>query len=324
MNKARITEEHKTNYVISTGERELIATVRGSFFTEKRFPKVGDYIIFSDVTEGKAVIEEILPRTSEIIRKDPESGIPQVIVVNVTLVFIVMGLDNDFNISRLERYLLLAKQSNVEAIVVLNKSDSILDSSEYVNQVKNIAGTAKVHTVSALTGQNMDIILTYLTPSTTAVLLGSSGAGKSTITNCLLDSSTQKVSSVREEDSKGRHTTTSRQLFTLSSGACLIDTPGMRELGVLDTTSDDENTIFSEIEGLSKQCEFSNCDHEKSKGCAILKAVTDGNISERQLKNYQKLQNERAFEESKRDEALSKGQKQKLKKLRRNYNEPHR
>jgi ribosome biogenesis GTPase len=324
MKKARVTEEHKTNYVIYDGEREFTATVRGSFFVEKKFPKVGDYIMFNDLTKGKAVIEEILPRTSEIIRKDEESGVPQVIVVNVDIIFIVMGLDNDFNISRLERYLLLAKQSGVKAVVVLNKCDTADNSSTYIDQTKEISGIAPVHVVSALTNQNMEALLTYLTPSTTAVLLGSSGAGKSTITNWLLEKDSQKVSSVREGDNRGRHTTTSRQLFRLNSGACLIDTPGMRELGVLDSTRDDENSIFLKIGELSSHCKFSNCDHEKSEGCAIKEAISLGELSERHVTNYHKLQRSRLFEESKRSEALSNEQKNKLKKLRRNYNEKSR
>ena len=321
MKKARVTEEHKTNYVIYDGEKELTATLRGSFLAEKRFPKVGDYVMFTDLTKGKAVIEEILSRTSEIARKDPESGIPQVIVVNVDVVFIVMGLDNDFNINRLERYLLLVKQSKVKAVVVLNKSDVVENLKKYVDQVEAVTGTVPVHAVSSLTNNNMEAIAAYLSPSITAVLLGSSGSGKSTITNYLLGADTQKVSSVRDEDSKGRHTTTSRQLFRLSSGACLIDTPGIRELGVLDSTTEDEKDLFSRITNLSHECQFANCDHEKSKGCAILEAITDGSITEREVNNYYKLQKERAFEESRPEGVLSKGLKNKIKKLRRNYNE---
>lgn len=319
MKTARVTEEHKTNYVISDGEDELLATVRGTFFTEAMFPKVGDQVVFTDVADGKAVIEEVLPRTSVITRKAVETGDEQVIVANVDIIFIVMGLDNDFNLSRLERYLLLAKQSEVEAVVVLNKSDTVEDIAEYVTQTTDVAGETPVHVVSAKQGRNMEVLLPYLSSGVTVVLLGSSGAGKSTITNWLLRDDTQKVFGVREDDSHGRHTTTARQMFSLPTGAFLIDTPGMRELAVLDSTSDDEDLIFSKIDELSTQCKFSNCDHEKSQGCAVLQAIEDDDISERQLKNYLKIKREREFEESKNDPELSRQQKQRQKKLYKSY-----
>ncbi|MFT5036930.1 MAG: ribosome biogenesis GTPase [Candidatus Azotimanducaceae bacterium] len=323
MKTARVIEEHKTNYIISDGEKELTATVRGSFFTDESFPKVGDRVQFTTLADNKAVIEEILPRTSKIVRKDVGTGSAQVIAANVDVIFIVMGLDNDFNVSRLERYLLLAKQSGIEPIIVLNKSDNVDDVASYVQQVKAISGNTPAYAVSALNNQNMEALLSHLTPNITAVLLGSSGAGKSTITNRLLSEDAQKVSGVREDDSRGRHTTTSRQLFILPSGACLIDTPGMRELSVLDSSNKDENVIFSKIDELSTQCEFGNCDHEKSKGCAVLEAITTGDILERQLKNYQKLQRERLIKESKRDEQSSREHKQKQKKLYKSYDEAH-
>jgi ribosome biogenesis GTPase / thiamine phosphate phosphatase len=315
MNIARIIEEHKISYIISNGGKERIATVRGSFFAEKNFPKVGDRVIFTAIDNDKAVIEQILPRTSEIIRKNVETGLTQVLVANVDVIFIVMGLDNDFNLNRLERYLLLAKQSSITSVIVLNKSDAVDDIADYLHQVEAIAGTTPVHAVSALNNKNMDALLTHMKADTTAVLIGSSGAGKSTITNRLLHADTQKVSGVREDDSKGRHTTTSRQLFVLPSGSSLIDTPGMRELGVLDSSSEDENSVFSKIDALSQQCKFSNCDHEKSKGCAVTAALTNGDISERQLNNYQKLQRERMFKESKSDKKLYLDNKKKQKKL---------
>ncbi|MFT5436629.1 MAG: ribosome biogenesis GTPase, partial [Ulvibacter sp.] len=254
MKTARVTEEHKTNYIISDGEKEITATVRGSFFTGDNFPKVGDQVVFTDISEDKAVIEKVLPRTSVIIRKDIGTASTQVIAANVDLIFIVMGLDKDFNVGRLERYLLLAKQSEIKAVIVLNKSDTVEKIDDYVQQVKAISGTSPVYAVSALNNENIEALISHLTPDTTAVLLGSSGAGKSTITNRLLNKDTQKVSEVRKNDSRGRHTTTSRQLFILPTGASLIDTPGMRELGVLDSSDEDEDAVFSKINELSKQC----------------------------------------------------------------------
>jgi ribosome biogenesis GTPase len=167
----------------------------------------------------------------------------------------------------------------------------------------------------------MDILLTHLAPKTTAVLLGSSGAGKSTITNWLLNTDAQKVNSVREDDSRGRHTTTARQLFTLPSGAFLIDTPGMRELGILEDGDGDEEEVFSQIDELSAECEFSNCDHLKSKGCAVLEAIETGDLSERQLFNYLKLKLELISKENKNTKELTKVFKKKTKKVKRVYNE---
>ncbi len=310
MQKARIIEEHRTNYIISAEDNEFVATVRGSFFYEKNFPKVGDYILFTAASLGKAVIEEVLPRTSTVVRKEVETGASQIIVANVDIIFIVVGLDGDFNLNRLERYLLLAKQSDIKAVVVLNKCDSVDNVDDYIEQVGTVAKGISVLAVSALTGQGMETLLAHFTDTTTAVLLGSSGAGKSTITNRLLNQAKQKVRGVRLDDSRGRHTTTSRQLFALPTGGFIIDTPGMRELSVLDSTTKDENVVFEKIDEISKHCQFTNCDHDKSDGCAVLAAVTTGEITERQLENYQKLQHERLLEDNKHDKKSARQHKQ--------------
>lgn len=320
MKRARVIEEHKTNYVIRDGAEEFLATVRGTFFEEGGFPKVGDYVQYEDVGDSKAVIESIEPRSSVIVRKAAHTGEAQVIVANVDRIFIVMGLDGDFNVSRLERYLLLARQSEVDPIVVLNKRDSVEDVDQYTAAVVEAVDGVPVHAVSAKTGAGMESLLEYFDTDTTAVLLGSSGAGKSTITNWLLSAHAQETQSVREDDSHGRHTTTHRELFSLPGGGYLIDTPGMRELGVF-SSEEDEEAVFLELDELSTQCRFPNCDHEKSAGCAILEAVASGNVSERQYHNYLKLQRERFFEESKQSEEGTHDYRQKQKKLHKHYKE---
>ena len=219
-------------------------------------------------------------------------------VANVTLIFIVMGLDGDFNLSRLERYLQLAKQSEIPAVVILNKTDVTNQLDERMQEVEAVVGTTRVIAISALSGAGMSEVKDCFTPDTTAVLLGSSGAGKSTITNWFLGEAAQSVNDIRDDDSRGRHTTTSRQLFSLPFGGSLIDTPGMRELGVLEEDSQ-AISIFETIEALAGDCKFRNCDHEKSAGCAVLVALESGELSQREFANYKKLLKEQDFLSSK-------------------------
>ncbi len=318
--QARVTEEHKTNYVIKDGDKELLASVRGSFFAEQAFPKVGDYVVYTELGDGKAAIEEVVERKNFIARKAAHTREEQVIVANVDVMFIVMGLDNDFNLSRLERYLLLAEQSGVKPVVVLNKTDSTEEASDCATKAKEVAGAAPVLAVSATEGEGMEQLLNQIDKGTTVVLLGSSGVGKSTITNWLLREDKQIVRGVREDDSRGRHTTTSRQMFELPNGGYLIDTPGMRELGMVNTTESDEQMVFDKIEALSQECRFRNCDHEKSAGCAVLAAIQAGEIDERQLESYRKLLRERQFAESKQEPDFVRQQRNKQRNLQKEYN----
>ncbi len=312
----RIVEEHRTNYIVSFEGVEYTGVVRGAFHIDESeaFPKVGDFVECTEIAPEQVVIEAILPRRTEISRRAVESTSRQVMVANVDIIFVVMGLDDDFNVRRLERYLLLANQSNVEAIIILNKRDTVPNPDEYVAQVKNIAPDASVYSVSAKTGEGMDVFARHMMAETVAVLLGSSGAGKSTITNWLLDEERQATQSLRTGDGRGRHTTTGRQMFTIPSGGFLIDTPGMRELGVLGDEVD-EVEVFRDFEALALTCKFTDCDHEKSEGCAILKAVTEGDVDENHFKNYLKLMREREFQQSKESEGSSIDRKQKLRKL---------
>lgn len=305
MTTGRVTEAHRTNFTVTTDKGELLATVRGNFHANGHFPKVGDYVSVELLEDNKAVIEGIDERKSVIKRKSAETDDEQIIATNVDIIFIVVGLDGDYSLSRLERYLVLAEQSGIKPVVVLNKIDIVDDVNACLEEVLQVTGNVPVMTVSATTGENMDDLFIYLKEENTAVLLGSSGAGKSTITNWLLQENKQAVNDIREDDSRGRHTTTSRQLFTLPNGSFLIDTPGMRELGVLDSDADDELAVFEKIEQFASECRFNDCDHEKSAGCAVLAAVESGEMSERELNNYRKILRERAFLESKDSTAAS-------------------
>jgi len=293
--RGRVITEHKASYIVVADDAEYVATVRGHFHDEeeKRFPKVGDYVILSVLEEEKAVIESIEPRTSEVVRKSAHDDTIQVMVANVDYVFIVMGLDDDFNLRRLERYLVLTEQAHITPVVILNKVDVVEDVDVYLRQTKEVVKNVQVFAVSAKTGEGMDIFATYLKDGATGVLLGSSGAGKSTITNHVLKETLQATKSVREVDSRGRHTTTTRELFKLPSGGYLIDTPGMRELGFVHEEDMSDGT-FSDVELLTYQCTFPNCDHIKSAGCAVQESLDNGTLDQKHFENYLKLQKRNA------------------------------
>jgi len=299
MIKGRVIEAHRTNFIVSTEAGHITATVRGNFHEEGDFPKVGDYVSLNLLDAEKGVIEEIDERKSVIKRKAADSEEEQIIVTNVDTVFIVMGLDRDFNLSRLERYLLMVQQSGIQPVIVLNKADLITEDGIQVQHVKEVSGDAPVLLVSAKNGDGMSDFYNFITTGTTAVLLGSSGAGKSTITNWLLGGDVQAVNATKADDNRGRHTTTTRYLFTLANGAFLIDTPGMRELGIVENDADDEQLVFEKIERFAALCKFRNCDHEKSQGCAVLEALESGDLTERELDNYHKLIREREFRDNK-------------------------
>jgi ribosome biogenesis GTPase len=299
MRTGRVIEVQRVHMSVALPDRVVLATVRGEFHETGTYPKVGDWVHVSLIDAEQAVIEELLPRSSVIERLDQETLQSQVLVANVDLVFIVMGLDGDYNVNRLERYLLLARQSNIKPVVILNKSDMAPDVSAQVATIEQVIGDTPLHVISAKTGAGLEVIRSYFAADATAVLLGSSGAGKSTITNWLLGEATQEVNEVRRDDSRGRHTTTTRQLFALSGGGYLIDTPGMRELSVVDTESNQTEMVIEEVESLAEQCQFSNCDHEKSAGCAVLAAVEIGELDPRSLDNYYKLMRERTWQQDK-------------------------
>lgn len=316
---ARVIGEHKTQYKIRDDSREYTATVRGKFLAGSNdLPKVGDFVEYTETAQDQAVIEKVLPRKTVISRTEAdrarESAVVkfQILVTNVDYIFVVMGLDGDFNLRRLERYVILAERSKVIPVIVLNKKDTINEVGEYINQVKDIAPHVPVHAVSALSGENLSDLLDYIQKDTTVVLLGSSGAGKSTITNWLLGEERQLTKSSREDDSRGRHTTTRRELFHLPRGGYLIDTPGIRELGGFTAGSDD---VFADIEALSQECMYSDCDHDKSEGCAIKCAIEEGRLDEKRVAHYVKLKREKEYLRTKVSEDAYIEHRQKVRKI---------
>ena len=267
--------------------------------TASDFPAVGDYVVASWPKDGsRSIISNLFPRKSVFIRKaaGTDSG-EQVVAANIDTVFLCMSLNNDFNIRRLERYLALSWDSGATPVVVLTKTDLCEDIEAKIAEVQGIASGVDVITVSSK-NNDFDAVNPYLVPGKTVAFLGSSGVGKSTLINKLIGEDMMETAEIREDD-KGRHTTTPRELIPLKNGACVIDTPGMRELGMWNNESG-LNEVFADIEQLFSRCRFSNCTHTCEPGCAVLKSLKDGTLSQERWDSYRKLtaENKYATDES--------------------------
>ena len=300
----RITLEHKHSYRVLTKQGEWLASISGNFayraLSRKDYPAVGDFVLVEQMPgEERAIIHHLFERKSKFTRKMAGQEIDeQIVAANVDIAFLVMSLNADFNIRRLERYLIAAWDSGAKPVIVLTKSDLCDDVTSYYQEVETIAFGVDVIAVSAVTSDGIEQLQQMLTEGITAALIGSSGAGKSTLTNVLLSTEKMKVSEIREDDAKGRHTTTHRELVMLPTGACLIDTPGMRELQLWDQ-GDSLSVSFSDIEQLAENCRFRDCTHKKEPHCAIRRAILTGALEEARLRSYFKLQKELAFIEKK-------------------------
>jgi ribosome biogenesis GTPase len=260
------------------------------------WPAGGDWVAAEPAVEGsRALIQSVLPRRSCFVRKEAGKKVgQQVLAANVDVALLVCALDGDFSTRRLERYLAQCWESGARPVIILNKADLCDEAREQAGEVERLALGAQVLVVSAKTGTGIEEIEKLLTPGMTFVLLGSSGAGKSTLVNRLLGESLQETQPVREGDSKGRHTTTAREMFALRSGALLMDTPGMRELQLWDAAEGVSQT-FADIEVLATRCRFGNCGHETEPGCAVLAAVEAGTLDAQRLENRRKLLREEEF-----------------------------
>jgi ribosome biogenesis GTPase len=274
------------------------------------WPTVGDWVS-TEVFAGEqpAIIHAVLPRRSQFVRKVAGKRVEQqVIAANVDVAFIVAALDGDFNLRRLERYLAQCWESGARPAVVLNKADDCGDVDARAAEVRSIAREVPVFALSARTGQGIDALDSFLVPGQTVVLLGSSGVGKSTLVNRLLGRDLQAVQPTREKDSRGRHTTSARELFLLPCRALMIDTPGLRELQLWDATDGVAQT-FADIDELAAKCRFRDCRHENEPGCAVQAALLAGSLDEARLENRRKLEREQEFLRRKLDpEARSEAQ----------------
>lgn len=321
---ARIIRENKNAYIVQTDEVRIHAELTGKLVYESDssdLPKVGDWVIGTHESDNLFIIKERLPRRNKISRKaSGNRADEQILAANIDLIFIVVGLDHDFNLNRLERYLSLGKQHDATTKIVLNKTDVCSELDDLKQQIINHSQNQKVLMVSAINGTGIDAISDLFKPNKTGVLLGSSGVGKSTIINSLLGKHEQNTNEVREYDSKGVHTTSFRQLFLLPEGGSLIDTPGMRELS-LWADSEELDTSFQDISDLSNACKFRNCTHTVEKGCAVQDAISEDRLDKKRYNNYLKMQKELDYLQSKRDGKSKHVYNQKQKKLHRGYSE---
>lgn len=276
---------------------ELKAQISGKFGHDagekKDLPVVGDWVAIEVIDSGnRAIVHSILPRTSAFTRKEAGKRTEaQVIAANIDTVFLVSGLDAEYNLARIERYLTVAWESGAQPVIVLNKADSCVGTQDKVEAVQAIAGDIPVLPVSALENMGLDALYSYIRFGRTVAFLGSSGVGKSTLINKLLGADRQKVRDVRAQDSRGRHTTVSSELFILPDGGLLIDTPGMREIQLWDSAAG-LSGAFEDIENLARKCRFNDCRHEKEPGCAVKDALADGRIDIRRYESYSKLRQE--------------------------------
>ena len=302
---ARVSREDRGRYGIldERGARsaELAGRLRHEARTRAELPAVGDWVALRPGAASSGVIDAVLPRASAFTRKlAGETTEEQVVAANVDVVFLVSGLDADFNPRRIERYLAAAWESGAEPVVVLNKADLAHDLESRLAEVAAVAPGAAVVPLSALGGQGLETLEPWLRPGRTVALLGSSGVGKSTLVNALLGEARQETGGVREDDSRGRHTTTHRELVPLPGGAVLLDTPGMRELQLWGDESGLDGA-FPEITELAERCRFRDCGHEGEPGCAVLGAVGDGTLGADRLESWRKLQRELRWLASRQD-----------------------
>ena len=291
---ARVTAVHKERYeiVCEFGSTYARLKTKEYYVDTQDFPTTGDFVMINYIDNGDSQIIATLPRKTFFSRRDP-GPIPrdQAVAANFDYVFIMQSLNMDFNPKRLERYLTLAWQSGATPVILLTKADLVEDYWEHLAQVERVAAGVNTHVVSAHTGYGLQRLNAYLQPGKTAVFLGSSGVGKSSLVNALAGEEIMTVNGIREDDSKGRHTTTHRQLIRLKSGVMIIDTPGMRELGMWDV-SEGLGDAFSDVEAFLGKCRFSDCRHETEPGCAIKAAIANGELDASRWESYQKLKEE--------------------------------
>lgn len=296
----RVIYENRGKYIALNDFGKFNCEVSGKFQFEavnkSSFPAVGDWVVASVVAnEKKAIINAVLPRKSFFSRKVVgEKTEEQVIASNIDTIFIVIGLDLNFNLRRIERYLSIAWNSGSVPVLLLNKTDTCEDTEFKKKEVEEIAFGIEVHNISAHTGFGLDNLNKYLNNGKTGAFIGSSGVGKSSIINAILGDEMLKTSEVSGLGNRGKHTTTSRELIILSNGGIVIDTPGMRELQIWGNDDGLQN-VFSDIEQIARSCKFIDCQHDKEPACAVKEALRNGELEQKRFESYLKLKKEYAY-----------------------------
>jgi len=300
----RVISEHKERYIVKTVEHEydaeIIGNLRFSARNKTDFPAVGDWVAISEYDENKVLIHSIFPRKTIIERQAVgKQGDKQIIATNIDFAFIVQAVDRDFNINRIERYLTICYTSNVIPIIILNKID-LIDDIELKDLISNVQERVKQVPVISISNQTLsgiEKLKEYIKKGKTYCLLGSSGVGKSTLVNNLSGKQLMKTNTISANTNKGRHVTSHRELIVLENGGILIDNPGMREVGIADSTGGLEIT-FETIVKLSTDCKFKDCTHTTETNCAVLAALDNGEIDESSYENYLKMEREKEHFES--------------------------
>ena len=300
LDPARVAIQHRGAYDLATEEGDVRASAANRFVREDDLPAVGDWVGL-DRTTG--LIEALLPRRTSISRKETLNATrEQILAANVDVAFLVQALPLDFNVRRLERYLAMAWESGAQPVVLLTKIDLVDDVAPFLADVEaTTLGACPVQAVSARTGEGIEELRPWFDGNRTAVLLGSSGVGKSTIVNSLVGEELIATQEVREDDQMGRHTTTRRELILLPTGGIVLDTPGIRELQLWDA---DLEQTFGDVEEIARRCRFSDCNHDSEPGCAVRDALADGTLSRERWDSYVKLQRELVAIEARRNHLL--------------------
>ncbi|MGO4529075.1 ribosome small subunit-dependent GTPase A [Paenibacillus sp. 2TAF8] len=322
----RITELRREQFTVMTERGEVTAVLKGSFYYQADmptdFPCVGDFVLLRYNNIGDSLIVKVLPRRSKFSRADyaghaagyAKTILEQVVATNFDVVFILSSLNQDLNVNRILRYLTQARQSGGKPVIILTKADLVTADHPMLTEVKHRISDVPIHVISSHTRLGLDELAPYLAPGQTVVFLGMSGVGKSSLLNALNENDVMKVQAIREDDSRGRHTTTHRQLFMLPSGAMVIDTPGMRELGLFDA-DEGIRASFTDVEELFAQCRFTDCRHQTEPGCAVLSALADGSLQHERWENYISQQSENKYVQHKTNYLIEKRAKNKINRI---------
>ncbi|MDW7692729.1 ribosome small subunit-dependent GTPase A [Flammeovirgaceae bacterium SG7u.111] len=315
---ARVTKEHKERYTLHTGSDEYDGEISGHlrFTAAERsdFPAVGDWVVFLPFDGGMGIIHQILPRKTLLERQAVgKHGEKQIIAANIDTAFIVQAADRDFNLNRLERYLTICLGAGITPIILVNKIDLVekTELDEMVESIEERIPNVPILLNSNETEEGLDSLKAKIETGKTYCLIGSSGVGKSTLVNKLSEADILKTRDISDSNSKGRHTTSHRELVVLGNGGIVIDTPGMRELGMTDNAEGISQT-FEQIEELAQDCKYSDCTHQQEEGCAVLEALENNELDTSVFENYMKMQREQfhfqatVAEKRKRDKSFGK------------------